>query len=358
MSNAMLNFSTIGFSKEVNSTLKRFENAAKVMWKDSDPLVGQTPKEIIWSKNKTKLYRYIPKVKNPHSVPILLIYALINKPYILDLTPGNSLIEYLVNNGFDVYLLDWGTPGLEDSSNKLEDYIIDYIPKAVIKVLRKSGKDDISILGYCMGGTMVSIFASLFPEIPIKNLIFLTSPFDFSNTGLYKNLLHEEHFNIDKTVDTFKNIPPEMIDFGNKMLKPITNFIGPYVSLIDRSENEDFVKSWKLMQKWLSDGIPFPGEAYRQWIREFYYNNSLIKGELVMRGKKVNLSNIKSSVLNISAIHDHIAMPCQVEGLLDHISSADKMNVTIPSGHVSVVFGTKSLTITYPTILKWLVERS
>jgi polyhydroxyalkanoate synthase len=343
---------------ELISILKRFDDASRVIWKEGDPQVGQTPKSVIWTKNKTKLYRYYSKKQNQLSVPILLIYALINKPYILDLTPGNSLVEYLVDNGFDVYLLDWGTPGLEDSSNKLEDYILDYIPRAVNKVLRTSGKKEISLLGYCMGGTMLSIFASLFTEYPIKNLIFLTSPFDFSDAGSYKSLLNEQYFNLDKTVDVYKNIPPEMIDFGNKMLKPMANFFGPYVSLLDRSDNKDFVKSWKLMQKWLSDGIPFPGEAYRQWIREFYHKNSLIKGELVMRGMLVNLKNITSNVLNISAIHDHIAMPCQVEVLLNYISSKDKTNISIPSGHVSVVFGSKSLKITYPTIRNWLESRS
>ena len=118
-------------------------------------------------------------------------------------------------------------------------------------------------------GTLTSIYAALHPHMPIRNLIFMTSPFDFSETGLYGPLLDEKYFNLDKAVDTFGNIPPEMIDFGNKMLKPITNFVGPYVALVDRSENERFVESWRLVQKWVGDGIPFPGESYRQWIRDF-----------------------------------------------------------------------------------------
>ena len=110
------------------------------------------------------MYRYISEQPSKHKTPILLVYALINKPYILDLTKGSSLVEYLVNRGFDVYLLDWGTPGYEDKNMKLDDYIMDYIPRAVQKVLRKSKADEVSILGYCMGGTMTSIFAALHPE--------------------------------------------------------------------------------------------------------------------------------------------------------------------------------------------------
>jgi polyhydroxyalkanoate synthase subunit PhaC len=336
----------------------RFKRAAEIVTVEAEPEVGLTPKEVIWKKNKAKLYRYIPTQEKLHSVPILLIYALINKPYILDLTPGNSLVEYLVNRGFDVYMLDWGTPGLEDRNMKLDDYILDYIPRAVKKVLSTSEADEISILGYCMGGTMTSIFAALHPELPIRNLIFLTSPFDFEDTGLYGIFLDERYFNLDKAVDTFGIIPGEMIDFGNKMLKPLTNFYGPYVTLLDRSENQKFVESWKLMQKWVTDGIPFPGEAYRQWIREFYQQNKLIKGELMIRGRRVDLQNIKANVLNIAASRDHIAMPHQVEALMNVVSSEDKEYVLMETGHVSVVFGPKAVKETYPTIGDWLEQRS
>ena len=131
---------------------------------DAQPEVGPTPKEVIWSKNKTKLYRYISDQPKQHKTPLLLVYALINKPYIMDLTKGASLVEYLVNRGFDVYLVDWGTPGYEDKNMKLDDYIVDYLPRAVSKVLAKSGAKELSILGYCMGGTITSIFASLYNE--------------------------------------------------------------------------------------------------------------------------------------------------------------------------------------------------
>lgn len=288
------------------------KRAAEVLVKDPEPEVGLSPKEVIWTKNKTKLYRYISDKPTKYNIPLLLIYAMINKPYILDLTKGGSLIEYLVNQGFDVYLLDWGTPGLEDKHMKLDDYILDYIPRAVKKVLRKSEAEEVSILGYCMGGTMTSVFASLYPELPIRNLIFMTTPFDFSNTGLYGAMLDERYFDVDKVVESLGMVPPEMIDFGNKMIQPMANFFGPFVSLVERADNEKFVGNFKLMQKWLNDGIPFPGECYRQWIREFYQQNKLIKGELVVRGRKVNLKNITANVLNLSGEKDQIAQPHMV----------------------------------------------
>lgn len=344
--------------EELQNSYYRFKRVSEVLTKDPEPQVGLTPKEVIWTKNKTKLYRYQPALKKTNKVPLLMIYALINKPYILDLTPGNSLIEYLTNQGHDVYLLDWGTPGYEDRNMKLDDYILDYIPRAVKKVLRTSGADEISLLGYCMGGTMTSIFAALHPDLPIRNIIFLTSPFDFSDTGLFSNWLDERYFNLDKLVDVFGNIPPETIDLGNKLLKPLVNYIGPYMTLAERVENEDFVKNWTLMQKWVNDGVPFPGEAYRQWIGEFYQKNKLVKDELVIRGHQVHLSNIKANILNIAAQRDHIAAPEQVQPLMDKVSSKDKTFHVLPTGHVSVVVGGTASRKTYPLIDKWLIEHS
>ncbi len=335
--------------------LKRF---SEVLTTEPEPQVGQTPKEVIWTKNKSKLYRYQPAIKKTNKVPILMVYALINKPYILDLAPGNSLIEHLTNQGHDVYLLDWGTAGYEDRHMKLEDYIMDYIPRATKKVLQTSKAKELTVLGYCMGGTMTSIFAALHPDLPIRNLIFMTSPFDFADAGYYTNWLDKRHFNLDKLVDTLGNIPHDFIDFGNKLLNPIQNFYGPYMTLANRADNESFVENWKLMQKWLNDGIPFPGESYRQWIGEFYQDNKLINDELYVRGRQVKLSEIKANVLNIAASRDNIALPHQVEALNDKISSKNKTFHLLETGHVSVTVGRTAINETYPLVNEWLIEHS
>ena len=335
--------------------LKKF---TEIITTDAEPEVGQTPKEVIWTKNKAKLYRYQPALKKTNKVPILMIYALINKPYILDLYPGNSLIEHLTNKGHDVYLLDWGTPGYEDHNMKLDDYIVDYIPRAVKKVLNTSNAKEITLFGYCMGGTMTAIFTALYPQLPIRNLVLMTSPIDFGDAGLYSNWLDKRYFQLDKLVDTLGNIPFEMIDFGNKLLNPISNVVGPYVSLADRAENENFVLNWKLMQKWLNDGIPFPGASYKQWIRDFYQDNKLIKDQLEVRGRKVELANINCNLLNISATRDNIALPHQIAPLNDKVSSKNKTLHSVEAGHVSVVAGRKAINEIHPYIENWITENS
>jgi polyhydroxyalkanoate synthase subunit PhaC len=346
------------WQEEAFKSFDRIQKVNDILWKDPEPQVGQTPKEVVWTKNKTKLYRYQPSIPKKNNVPILMIYALINKPYILDLYPGNSLIEHLTNQGHDVYLLDWGTAGREDRYMKLDNYILDYIPRAVTKVLQTSNAKEISLLGYCMGGTMTAIFTALHPNLPIRNLILLTSPIDFENAGHYSNWLDKRYFNLDKLVDTLGNVPFELIDYGNKLLNPISNVYGPYVTLADRVENENFVLNWKLMQKWLNDGVPFPGESYRQWIRDFYQENKLIKDELFIRGQKVNLSNIKANLLNVVATRDNIVLPNQIEPLNEKVSSKNKTLHYVNTGHVSVVTGRKAITEIHPFIENWLTETS
>ena len=339
-------------------SLNRFQRLTEILTTDPEPQVGQTPKQVIWTKNKAKLYRYQPAIQKTNKTPILMIYALINKPYILDLYPGNSLIEYLTNLGHDVYLLDWGTAGDEDKSMKLEDYILDYIPRAAKKVLRTSEADELTLLGYCMGGTMTAIFTALNESLPIRNLILLTTPIDFADAGHYSNWLDKRYFNLDKLVDTLGNVPFELIDYGNKLLSPISTVYGPIMTLADRVENEAFVLNWKLMQKWLKDGVPFPGESYRQWIRDFYQENKLIQDELIVRGQAVHLANIKANLLNVVATKDNIVHPHQIEPLNDKVASTDKTLHYVETGHVSVVTGRRAIQEIFPYIEQWITARS
>src|SRR5438067_8776694 len=160
---------------------QRFETLNKVM--TTKAAIAQTPKETVWTLNKTKLYRYIPVVppESRHPIPLVLVFALMNRPTILDLRPGHSFIEYMVGRGYDVYLLDWGVPGPEDKDLKFDDYVLDYLPRAIRKVKAVSGSDEFSMLGWCIGAILTTIYAALRPGDGLKNLLLLTAPLDFSD---------------------------------------------------------------------------------------------------------------------------------------------------------------------------------
>src|SRR5919202_6534809 len=154
---------------------RKYAMGAHIVLQGTEVKTGQTPKEVVWEKGKAKLYRYEPNAEKRFQVPVLLVYALILRPYILDLVPGNSFVEYLVGEGFDVYMLDWGVPGSEDKHLSFENYVLDYMPEAVEQVLSNSQSEEITLFGYCQGGTIIAMYASLFPDKPLRNLILLTT---------------------------------------------------------------------------------------------------------------------------------------------------------------------------------------
>ena len=197
--------------------------------------IGQTPKELIWTLNKARLYRYIPVVPagKRYPIPLILIFALMNRPTIMDLRPGHSFVEYMVSKGYDVFLLDWGIPGPEDKNLKFDDYTLDYMPRAIRKMKAVSGAKEFSMLGWCIGAILTTIYASLRPDDGLRNLLLLTAPLDFSNRqGLtFARWTDEKHFDVDKVLATFGNMPGEMIDYGAKALKPVENYITNYCKL-------------------------------------------------------------------------------------------------------------------------------
>jgi polyhydroxyalkanoate synthase subunit PhaC len=324
--------------------------------------VGQTPKQQIWALNKTKLYRYVPVVpaEKRHRVPLLLVFALMNKPYILDLRPGNSFVEFMVKQGYDVYLLDWGAPGPEDKDMKLDDYVLDYLLRAIRKVKALSGSEEFSMLGWCIGAILSTIYASLRPDSGLKNLVLLTAPLDFTDkkAGGFIRWVSDQDFNPEKLTDAFGNMPGEMIDYGAKALKPVENYIGSYLMLWDNLDNPRIVESWHAMNTWVTDIIPMAGASYLQLIKELYQENRLMTGKLVIRGEHVDVSNIRANLLNVIALADHISPPCQSETIMEKVSSKDQLLLKINGGHIGMMAGSTAAKRTWPQINEWLSARS
>ncbi len=349
---------------QLQNELKRVEESVRTLLRvsSSHATVAQTPKQVIWTLNKAKLYRYIPVVpaEQRHKVPLFLVFALMNKPYILDLRPGNSFIEYMVKQGYDVYLLDWGAPGPEDKDLKFDDYVLDYLPRAIRKLKAVSGSDEFSMLGWCIGAILTTIYAALRPDDGLKNLLLLTAPLDFTDktVGGFVRWVNDQCFDPDKIVDAFGNVPGEMIDYGAKALKPVENYIGSYLTLWDNLDNPRIVESWHAMNTWVTDIIPMAGATYRQLIKEFYQENRLIEGTLTIRGERVDLSRIRANLLNVIALADHISPSCQSESVMAKVSSQDQLLLKVKGGHIGMMAGSGAMKYTWPHIDAWLAARS
>jgi polyhydroxyalkanoate synthase len=316
----------------------------------------------VWTLNKAKLFRYAPAVpaEKRHPVPLLLVFALMNRPYILDLRPGHSFVEFMVKSGYDVYLLDWGVPGLEDKDLKFDDYVLDYLPRAIRKVKAISGSEDFSLLGWCIGAILTTIYAAMLPEQGLRNLLLLTAPLDFSDYDAltFSKWTDERYFDVERVLSTFGNMPGEMIDYGAKALKPVENYIGNYCKLWDNLDDPRIVEAWHAMNTWVTDNIPMAGGAYRQLIVDLYRNNRLIKNELQIRNQIVNLRCIRASLLTVIAETDHITPPCQSEAILSKVSSTDKEAYRIRGGHIGIMAGSSAHRTTWPHIEQWLRARS
>ncbi len=329
---------------------------------NTDAEIAQTPKELIWTLNKAKLYRYVPVVpeEKRHRIPLLLVFAIMNRPYVLDLRPGHSFVEYMLRHGYDTYLLDWGIPGPEDKDLKFDDYTLGYLPRVIRKLKSVSGVEEFSMLGWCLGALISTLYASLRPGDGLKNLLLLTAPLDFADktAGGFTRWASNESFNPDQLVEVFGNIPGEFIDTGAKMLKPVENYVGSYVNLWDRIDDPAAAEAWHAMNTWVRDTIPMAGAAYRQLINEFYKKNRLMEGTLMIRGERVELARLTASVLNVIAEADHITPPCQSERIMDLIGSQDKEVFRVRGGHIGIMAGRGAEKNTWPHIDAWLAPRS
>jgi len=341
----------------VGEKLGSFTNAVRTKAE-----IAQTPKELIWTLNKAKLYRYVPVVpaEKRHPVPLFLVFALMNRPYILDLRPGHSFVEYMTQQGYDVYLLDWGEPGPEDKNLKFDDYILDYMPRAIRKLKSVAGTEEFSMLGWCIGAILTTSYAALRPDDGLRNLILLTAPLDYSDKDgiTFARWVDERFFDVDKVLAAFGNMPGEMIDYGARALKPVDNYILNYLKLWDNLDKPNIVEAWQAMNTWVTDNIPLAGGAFRQLIVDLYRHNSLIKSEWMLRGELVDLSRIRANLLTVIAAGDHITPPCQSRAIMDLVSSKDKELFDIPGGHIGIMAGSAAHRSTWPHIEAWLGPRS
>ena len=343
--------------KEVERTITRSLRGIDVLLNRDEPEVGMTPKDVIYERGTLKLYHYRPLSDEVYRVPVVLVMSLISKPYILDLTPGVSFVEFMLKQGFDMFMIDWGVPRPEDTRLRLEDYSLDFIPACVEKVQAETGETDVSLIGYCMGGLLAMLYGGLVPGAPIANLACIATPVNYEGMGLFRQWSDRRWFDVDRVVDSIGNIPPELMYRSFELLRPADRLVA-YVRLWDNLWNDQYVKHYRLFNKWTSEQIPFPGECFRQTTKELMWENKLMKGTLEVGGRRVDPKQITCPVLNAMAQHDHIAPYESTRQLTELVGSDDKEDVVMKGGHVSLVAGMNAVMRLWPKVNEWLSVRS
>lgn len=355
MENTFSGFDAKSVMKQMSNVSSKLFKSAELFTEVDDIDVGTTPKELVYQEDKLALYHYKPEASKACGVPVLVVYALVNRPYMLDIQPDRSFIRNLLKLGMDVYLIDWGYPTAADRYLSMDDYINGYIDHCVDAVRRDAHSDTVTLMGVCQGGTFSGIYTALHPE-KIHNLITLVAPFDFStDDGLLFNWSKE--MNIDALVDAYGVVPGSVLNDSYLMLMPFNLYVKKYVDMLDVVDDKEKLMNFLRMEKWIFDSPGQAGECLRQFVKDCYQGNKLAKGELKLGGKTVDLANISVPILTIYASADHLVPPAATKPFNDLVSSTDKTLYEFPGGHIGVFVGSRSQKELAPAIAKWLVER-
>lgn len=351
----------------IDNDFNKFVKGVEILMKSPDFDVGTTPSEVVYTEDKLRLIHFIPITQKQYPVPILVVYALVNRYYILDLQPDKSVIKKLLNDGFDIYTVDWGYPSGSDRYLTIDDYVNGYIDNCINKIREIHKIDKVTLMGVCQGGTFSIMYGALHPE-KVKNLVTLVSPVDFNTDKCALNIWARS-IDIDKIVDYYGIIPGDFLNAAFLLLDPFRLLIDKYIGMFDRIEcenddeaclraNEENMRNFLRMEKWIFDSPDQAGEAYRQFIKDCYQKNLLIKNEMEIGGKKINLKNIKMPLLNVMAEFDHLVPNKESKPILGAISSTDKEEIIFPTGHIGIFVGSKSQKNVCPHIAQWLKTRS
>jgi polyhydroxyalkanoate synthase len=317
--------------------------------------LGTTPKTLVYSEDKLKLYRYDRETPPTCKTPVLIVYALVNRYNMMDLQSDRSYIKNLLDLGLDIYVIDWGYPTKADRFLSMDDYVNGYINNCVNHICSDHKIKNLNIMSVCQGGTLSTIYSSIYPH-KVKNLITLVTPIDFSvNDGLLFRWSKDMDF--DALVDNYDGlIPGEFLNTGFEMLKPMMK-INKNTGLVNSLDDKDKLLNFLRMEKWIADSPDQAGECFRQFMKDLYQGNKLLKGKLIVGKHKVDLKNLTMPLLNIYATEDHLVPPSATIPLNDAVGSKDKELYKFQGGHIGVFVGGRSQKELAPAVYNWLKKR-
>jgi polyhydroxyalkanoate synthase len=348
----------------------RFVHGLQLVMDGGIAEIGSSPKDLILKDGKLEVYRYKPpeteEVELGHEtitieprslpIPILLVPPLMVRPYVYDLRAEHSMVRALRRAGFDVWLVDFGEPGAEDAGVKLDDYVLSYLPKAIGAVRRATGRKEISIVGYCMGGIFGLLYTAAWNDSYVKNIVTIAAPIDFSKMGLLTVLARAANGQVRFLADRIGNIPGQLNSQALKMLAPVKRFTR-YADLFVNLWNEEYVRGFESMSRWANDFIPYPRDAFKQFMKEFFAENGLVSG-LTFGDKTADLRNIRCSLLAFAGTEDQIATTASARVIRDLCASSDFEYVEVPGGHIGVVAGARARSAVWDKTAAWLRPRS
>ena len=337
---------------EVAGAWKQLDAGRKTLAAADGARPGASARDAVFRIDDVVLYRYRALVPQRHETPLLIVYALVNRPDMADLQTDRSLVRSLLERGIDVYLIDWGTPTGADRALGLDDYINRYIDACVEHLRQSAGMDRINMLGICQGGTFSVCYAALNPG-KIRNLITTVTPIDFHTPDDMLSHLFR-HVDVDLLTDSAGNIPGDLLNLVFLSLKPFRLAQQKYVHLLDNLDDADATEMFMRMEHWIFDSPPLAGRAFREFAGQFYQSNALVRGQVDVGGRRVVLGAIEMPVLNIYAENDHLVPPAASLALGEHVGTSDYEALGFPGGHIGLYVSLKAHALLPRAIDDWL----
>lgn len=337
---------------------RRLLKLPAVSWRVAQTGVGTTSQDVVLQIGSMRLLRYRRDGAPRYADPVLICYALVNRFYVLDLQPDRSVVRQYLQRGFEVYIIDWGTPSDADRGLTLNDYVCRFLEQAVAHVTRAHARRDLHLLGYCMGGTLSTLFAALNPE-RVKTLTLLAAPIDFGGRDCLVNLWADrEAFDVDAFIDAHGNCPAWFLQACFLSLKPVQNFVEKGLSLYELMDDDHALTSFFAMERWINDNTPVAGETFREFVKKLYQRNELVRGELRIGERLIDLGRVTCPLLLLTAKNDHLVAPGSTEGIRPHVGSRDVKSLTIDAGHVGLVVSRRAQTTIWAEATRWAAEHS
>ena len=341
--------------EELSLFRRQLEQSCRTLESIDTAAVGTTPREQIFSNDNTRLYYYPPTTAVSLQTPVLICYALVNRPYIADLQPDRSLIAELGQRGVPVYLIDWGYPEAADRFLDLEDYIDDYLHSCVDASCQHAGSQQLNLLGICQGGTFSLCYAALYPE-RVKNLILMVTPVDFHSEGFILSHLAMK-LDIDLAVDTYGNIPGVLLNDSYHSLMPMRSGLQKHLNLPNTLGSREQALNFLRMEQWLNDTPDQAGEAFRSFTKQFCQQNLLLKGQVQIGRQRVDLRRIRQPILNVIGRYDHLVPPASSRALKQATASTDYQELEVKAGHIGVFVSRRGIRTVPQGISDWLQTR-
>lgn len=342
--------------REAGRWVRRATNGARLIAGVDAPPLYPTPRDLVWHRDRAELHRYRSDDRRT-GPPILLVMSLVTRPYVFDLAPGYSFVETLLGEGFDVFGLDWGVPGPADAANTLETYTLDYLPDAVRAVCDVSGADDVTLIGYCMGGLLSVLSTAANDDLPVANLIALATPIDATGLEHFSHPLVRSGLPPEEVLDHDGNVPAATVLRSFQLQSPLGD-VTQFVTLVDKLWDDRYVGQYQVMNRWLRDHIPFPGATFLQLHRDFNLANGIMEGTFHLGGQRLDLASIRCPFVHVVAERDEIVPLPAAAPLVGLVGSDDKEELRLRAGHVGLFVGKTAARTTVPFILDWLHRHS